>query len=372
MSGTRQFAAVVPFLLLAACSPSTPPTTHAAESGATSESAKSAEAVATSEAAKAARHELRVTGLIQAVHSVKMMVPQIQGQFAQMTLTRLIPNGNRVQRGDLVATFDPAQQLDAARDAKGKYEDLGHQVEQKAAENRANVEKRMVDLRQAEGDLAKAELELQKGPVLAEVDRLEKEAQAEGARLRVASLKKSIAFRDKAEAAALRVLELQRDRQKIAMDRAQDNIGRMELHATLSGMVVHEMTRRGNSMGHAQEGDLMYRGYPLISIFDPSQMEVRCTINEPDLSTVVAGGQAHVTLDAYPDLELPVRFVSVSPVATSPLDTPIKSFVATFAINKADPHLLPDLSAAVVIQLPSTSALQGAAPSVKPTSGSGR
>jgi multidrug resistance efflux pump len=348
---------VTPLLLLASCTPASPPVAQAAETAGT-ETGK-----------PAGNRELHITGLIQAVHSVKMQVPQMQGQLAQMTLTRLIPNGTRVEKGDLIATFDPTQQLDAARDAKAKYEDLGHQVEQKAAENRANAEKRMVDLRQAEGDLAKAELELQKGPVLAEVDRLQKEAQAEGARIRVASLKKSMASRDKAEAAALRVLELQRDRQKIAMERAQDNIGRMELHATLSGMVVHELTRRGNSMGHAQEGDLMFRGYPLVSIFDPSSMEVRCSINEPDLPAVLAGGEAHVTLDAYPDLELPARFVSVSPVATSPLDTPIKSFVATFAVAKPDRHLLPDLSAAVVIKMPATGANQGRLAS---SSGSGK
>ena len=125
---------------------------------------------------------IRITGLIQAVHSVKVVVPQIQGQFGNMTLTRLIPNGSRVQEGDLIATFDPASQIDAAREAQAKYEDLSHQVEQKQAENRANSEKRMVEFRQAEGDLTKAELELEKGPVLSEIDRLQNEARAEGAR----------------------------------------------------------------------------------------------------------------------------------------------------------------------------------------------
>src|SRR5438445_5710652 len=87
--------------------------------------------------------EIRITGLVQAVHSVKIVVPQIQGQFGNMTLTRLIPNGTRVKEGDLIATFDPATQLDAARDAQAKFEDLHHQVEQKIAENRANAEKRI-------------------------------------------------------------------------------------------------------------------------------------------------------------------------------------------------------------------------------------
>ena len=52
--------------------------------------------------------------------------------------------------------FDATAQIDAARDAQAKYDDLGHQVEQKRAQNRADAEKRAVDLKSAEGDLAKA------------------------------------------------------------------------------------------------------------------------------------------------------------------------------------------------------------------------
>src|ERR1039458_1994926 len=72
------------------------------------------------------KREIRITGLIQAVPSVKIFVPQIQGQFNTMTLTQLVDNGTHVAQGGLIATFDPAQQLDAARDAKAKFDDLEH------------------------------------------------------------------------------------------------------------------------------------------------------------------------------------------------------------------------------------------------------
>src|SRR5690349_6887653 len=113
------------------------------------------------------KHETRLTGQIEAVHSSKVLVPQILGPGGPMTLTRLIRNGSQVKEGDLIATFDATAQMDAAREAEAKYDDLGHQVEQKIAQNRADAEKRAVDLRQAEGDLAKAELELKKGVTLA-------------------------------------------------------------------------------------------------------------------------------------------------------------------------------------------------------------
>jgi multidrug resistance efflux pump len=231
---------------------------------------------------------------------------------------------------------------------------LGHQVEQKQAQNRADFEKRTSDLKQAEADLAKAEMELEKGPILAEIERLKDEEKLAISRKHVESLKKSMAFHDKSDAAALRILELQRDRQKVALDRSQTNMTKMELKANLSGMVAHQNLFRNNSFGHAQEGDQLWRGQPLVSIFDPTEMLVRCAVGEPDGAALQPGMRATVYLDAYPDLSLPAHFEFASPVASSALGSPIKSFTAVFKLDKTDRHLMPDLSAAVVLEGPPT------------------
>jgi multidrug resistance efflux pump len=269
-----------------------------------------------------------------------------------MTLTKLIPNGAHVKEGDLIAVFDSTTQVDNARDALAKYDDLGHQVEQKVAQNRADAEKRTSDLRQAEADLSKAEIELKKGPVLAELDRLKAEVRAAGARQHVESLKRSNAAHDKSDAAALRILELQRDRQKVTLDRTQTNIAKLEIHAKIAGVVAYQNLYRNNSMGHAQEGDQLYPGQALVSIFDPTEMMVRCAIGEPDGAILTAGSRATVYLDAYPDLVLPATYEFSSPVASSALGSPIKAFSAVFKLDKGDRHLMPDLSAAVVLETP--------------------
>jgi hypothetical protein len=87
-----------------------------------------------------------------------------------------------------------------------------------------------------------------------------------------------------------------------------------------------------------------------VRIFDPTQMLVRATVGEPDGAVLQPGCRAKVYLDAYPDLVFTGRFVSASPVAASALGSPIKSFSAIFAIEKSDPHLMPDLAAAVVVE----------------------
>ena len=296
------------------------------------------------------KRELRLTGLVEAIHSYKVTVPQLVGLGGSLTLTRLIPNGSAVKEGDTIAEFDATQQLDAAFTATAKYEDLSHQVEQKAAQNRADAEKRQGDLVQAQADLAKAVLDISKAEILSEIDAQKNQVKADIARQHVDSLTKSNALHNASDAAALRILELQRERQRVAMDRAQVNIDRLRIRAPLKGMVAHQNIFRGGSSSKPQEGDQLFRGQPIVSIFDPSEMRVRCLIGEPDGVLLKEGTRVMVYLDAYPDLVLPGHFEFASPIAVSALGSPIKTFTAVFKLDKTDGRLMPDLSAAIVAQ----------------------
>jgi HlyD family secretion protein len=324
------------------------PQTHAATLG--------SEPKAATEQPPAIHGQIRATGTVQAIRSMTIQTPQITGQGGRLTLTSLAPNGLVVKEGTVLAEFDDTQQRDNALQAKAKFEDLSHQVDQRRAQNRSDAEKRSSDLQKAEGDLAKAEIELRKGPLLSEIDRLKNEAKVEDARAHVGSLKKSNDFHDQADAAALRILELQRDRQKVAMDRSVRNSDRMSVKAAIAGMVALENVWRNGSMGHAQEGDQLWSGQPLLRIFDPGDMEVRTQVGEPDGAVLVPGCKAIVNLDAYPGLTFTAHFQSASPVAASALGSPIKTFAAIFRLDKPDPHFLPDLSAAVIILPPDSAA----------------
>lgn len=269
-----------------------------------------------------------------------------------MTLTKLVPNGSTVREGDVLAEFDRTQQIEAALDAQARYDDLGHQAEQKRAQSRSDAEKRLADRQKAEADLAKARLQLTKGPLLGEIDRLKNEVKASDAEARVASLQKSSQYREQVEAAALRILELQRDRQKVAWERAQNNEAKMVIQAPLGGMVALENVWRGNSSGQPQEGDQFWTGQALLRIFAPTHMEVRALVAEADRAALAPGTRVRVRLDAYPEAEFTGRFDTASPVAASAAGSPIKTFAARFRLDQVDPRLLPDLSAAIIIEAP--------------------
>lgn len=299
-----------------------------------------------------ARHTVRATGIIRAVQSVTVLVPRIEGLGGNQTLATLVENGTMVSPGDLLAGFDRASELKLLRDAQSKFDDQDHQIEQKKAEHLSNAEKRVSDLIQASADLKKAEIESRKGPVLSALDQEKNRINVESARAHLASLEISNRAHEIADKAELRVLELQRDRQKVAVERQIRNAEKLMVKAPIKGMVALQNVYRNNSMGHAQEGDQVWPGSPLLKLFDPSSMEVEIAVGEPDGAVLVPGAKANVHLDAFPDLVFTAHYSSASPVATSPLGISVKTFIARFRLDQSDPHLLPDLSAAVDIAEP--------------------
>ena len=297
------------------------------------------------------RNTVRSTGRTIALHSFLLQVPVMHGQGGQLTLVRLVENGSHVKAGDLLVEFDATDQLKQAREALAKFDDLSHQVDQKRAEQKNNAEKRNSDLIQAQADLQKAEIDIHKGPVLSDLEQQKNAVKVDDARAHVASLQRSNRFHEKAEAAELRVLELQRDRQKLTLERQKANAALLSLRAPFPGMIVLENTFRGGSMGHAQEGDQLWSGLPLLRVFDPSNMVVLLSVGEPDGAILKPGAKAVVHLDAFPEIKFTAHFDSASPVATAAVDSSIKTFTARFVLDQTDAHLLPDLSVAADIEV---------------------
>jgi len=302
-------------------------------------------------AAPDARRSVRCTGRTTALHSFLVQVPRQFGSGGQLTLLQIVENGAHVKPGDLIAEFDSTDQLKQAREATAKFDDLSHQVDQKRAEQKSNAEKRNSDLIQAQADLDKAQIDIKKGPVLSDLDQQKNQVKLEDARAHVASLQRSNRFHEQAEAAELRILELQRDRQKLNVQQQKDNAAKLTLRAPITGMVALENTFRGNTLGHAQEGDRLYSGQPLMKVFDPSTMVVLVSVGEPDGAILKPGAKASIHLDAFPDLNFSAHFDSASPVATAAVDSSIKTFTARFVLDQTDSHLLPDLSVAADIEV---------------------
>ena len=296
---------------------------------------------------------IRATGIVQALEWQSIRVPQLSGVNSfELILTGIIPNGSKVSKGDTLAEFDRLNLLDQSRDAAMFLEDLKHQLDERKALTRSLSANRGSQVRQAQADLERAQLQLRKGPVLSTLDRQKNEAKAGNAQLRLDSLQRSRALRALAEDASVRILELKLKRQGVVVERLRTNLERLQIKSPLDGMVAHESTWRQGSMGPPQPGDRMYPGMPVVRVFNPGRMVVQATIDEPDFAVVSKAARARIYLDAYPNEVFDATLQTASPVANAGMDSPVRNFLAVFLVQQQSPRLLPDLSASLEIERP--------------------
>jgi multidrug efflux pump subunit AcrA (membrane-fusion protein) len=155
-----------------------------------------------------------------------------------------------------------------------------------------------------------------------------------------------------AAAATIRIQEIQRDRALEAMRYAEGNAAKMVVHSPMPGVVVYNTIWLGGRMGTVQPGDQVRPGVPFLQVVDPSQMEVRVELNQVDLLKVHPGQHAQMRLDAYPGMTLPAVLEELSPLGhPGQFAEAVRSFTARFSVQGTDARLLPDLSAALDLDL---------------------
>ena len=122
----------------------------------------------------------------------------------------------------------------------------------------------------------------------------------EEAKARLTQLRKTFELRSRAEAADLRILEIQRDRASNAWQHAQRNAEKMRIVAPLDGLVVLKSIWKSGTMAEVQEGEEVRPGIPILDVVDPSAMRVRVNANQADVEGLARGQTARITLDSYP------------------------------------------------------------------------
>ena len=89
-----------------------------------------------------------------------------------------------------------------------------------------------------------------------------------------------------------------------------------------------------------------------MQVVDPSLMEVRVLANQGDFLKLRPAQSARVHLDAYPELVFPAKLEELAPIGRGGDFSPkLRTFSVLFSIQGRDSKLMPDLSAAVDVDL---------------------
>jgi RND family efflux transporter MFP subunit len=294
-----------------------------------------------------------LSGTIEPVESFGVAAPRLSGGGGgQMTVTRLAENGSHVKKGDVLVEFDRQDQIRNELDRQADYEKLVQDIEKKQADQTADLAKDQSELQQAEDAVKSAQAEVQRNEVVSRIDAEKNEQSLKEAQATLQELKHTFALKRSAAKADLRILEIQRDKARLAMEYARNNAKKMLVISPIDGVVVLSSIWKSGQMAEVQVGDQLRTGQSFMQVVNSSAMQVRVKVNQADVGDLRLGQKANIGLDAYPELNFKGSLDRMSPVAvTSTLSDKVRTFSVVFSIDGSDPKLLPDLTARVDVEV---------------------
>ena len=296
---------------------------------------------------------LRLTGTVEAVQAYSIAAPRLMGaQVYQLTITKLIPPGTKVKKGDLLVEFDRQDQIKNSMDRKADYISLVDQIQKKKADQANALAQDQTALKQAEDALLTAQLEMRKNEVISHIDAEKNKENLEQAEAALKQLRQTFDLKRLAAAADLKDLEIQRDRNRDAMLFATHNAEKLSIHSPADGLAVLNNIWKGNGMGEVQEGDQVRPGLPFLQVVNPNSMEVKARVNQADIGFLKLGQPLQMQLDAYPGLVFSGSVGQIAAIGESSTQSDnVHYFSVTFSVRGNDPRLMPDLSAAVDVEI---------------------
>lgn len=296
---------------------------------------------------------VRVAGTVEAVEAHPVAAPRISGQTAStLIITKLTPSGTPVHTGDLLVEFDRQAQIRNAQDKEADYNDFIQQINKLHADQAAAKASDDTDITQAEDAVSTAELEVKRDEVASRIQAEKDRETLDEDRAKIKQLRETYALKRSAEVAALRVLEIQRDQARAAMQYARENAEKMTIRSPTDGLAVLNSIWKSSQMGEVQEGDEVRPGVSFMQVVNPAAMRVRALVNQQDIASLKLGQPVEIRLDAYPDLVFPGKVEEMPAIGEpSTLSAKVHTFTVLFQIEGSNPKLLPDLSASVDVEL---------------------
>jgi HlyD family secretion protein len=277
-------------------------------------------------------------GELRALRSEALVAPNLNGT---VQVTRLAPLGAFAREKDLIVEFDDSEVAARIEETQLGLESTDESIKKSEAELAIRANQDQVDLLTNQYGVRRAELQVQRNPLLAAIEQKKNTLGLDEARQRLAQFQNDMqARRDQADA-SLALMRQQRQRAAILLARDQIRLRQTKLLASMTGLVAI----RQNSFGGARqmgaqvpeirEGDQVQPGMPVADVLDLSEMELVAKVGELDRANLVEGQEALIQLDALAGKIVHGKIKSLSSTASANVmaGDPSKKFDVLFSID---------------------------------------
>jgi biotin carboxyl carrier protein len=287
-------------------------------------------------------------GELRAVRSVTLTAPNL---FGTVQVTKIAPLGALARENDLIVEFDDSERRASLEETQLEVEQIDEQVKKAQADLTISDNQDQVDLLKARYAVRRAELEVQRNELLAEIDAKKNLLNLEEAKRRLQQLQSDVKSRHEQAVAQIAVLHEQRNKSVIDVQREKMRIAQTKLLSPMTGLVAVRQNRAqgfffpGMQIPDIREGDTLQPGMPVADILDLSEFEVLARVGELDRANLHEGQDVTMRLDAVPDQHFRGKIKTMSGTASANIFSgdPGKKFDVVFSIDM--PQLLTALGA---------------------------
>jgi HlyD family secretion protein len=298
-----------------------------------------------------------VTGELRASHTETMTAPPIGG--GSLKITHLTHTGTAVKKGELVMEFDPTEQLFKLDQNRSELLQAEQEITKAKADAAVVAAQDKVALLKAHYDVRRAELDVQKNELVSTIDARKNDLALEQAKRVLAELEQDVKSRSVSNQATIALAEEKRNKAKLAMDQAQQNIEKMRVAAPMDGLVALEKNEAaaggfffgGMSLPEFREGDQVEPGNTVGQVIDPKEMELVGKVGELERNSIHEGQSVDIQLDALPGETFHGTVKNLGGMNNRRFWETSSSakFEVTISLASKDARLRPGLTAQIVI-----------------------
>jgi HlyD family secretion protein len=297
------------------------------------------------------------TGALRTKDSRVIAAPAIGGGTLQ--IIRLARFGAQVRKGEVVLEFDPSQQEYNLGQNRSDLQQAEQEIAKAKADAAVQTAEDQTALLKAKYAVRRAELEVSKNELISKIDAQKNVLALNEAKRALAQLEQDVRTHGASNKAALDISEEKRNKARIAMNQAEDNIKKMTITAPIDGLVViHANVEStggwyfGQALPDYHVGDQVNPGSSIAEVIDVSHLEVSAQVGETDHSNLKPGQPVDIEVYALPNDKFTGKVEMVGAATSQDLwiGGSQHKFDVTILLDKPDPRLRPGFAARLVIR----------------------
>ena len=286
---------------------------------------------------------IRCRGDLKAGRSAQIYTPIVPN----LRISWMAPAGEPVAAGDSLIKFDSSSAQQQLAQKEAALRQAQATLDQEVAQAKITAEQDASDLAQAKYTVERARLAASQEEILSKIDGDEKKIDLAVAEQHLKVQEATVALHAASEKSKMASLTRLRDQAQSDVDVTKHRIGQMEITAPIAGIPNYapNYTQGWNNVRPFKVGDNVFAGMNLAEIPDLNTLEMDAKVEETDRGRIAVGNDVRVSVDALPELAIPAKVGTISPLAEQSFEwPPTRSFRALAPLLHPDERLRPGMN----------------------------